>query len=282
MFEFTSKESDNPDLRERGFVYWRLMAIDPNLASQIILSEKPRISEDVSGYDPALLDVLVNNLGTLASIYVKPPELFVKKTKKVNLGEEEEADYEENAFNVNEPEVEEESSRKKDSRHKEEVEEENNEENQANNMETGTMEKPSSGGMNLIDLNDILGGAQSNVQMKQSVATSQDMMNLFESNQNMGNLLDNFSSMSVKVSKPSQIPKQLVLSENTPGFTNKKNGLSIEAALQRENNGGLSLYLTFSNATNVSIQVKYLILNIEYIFVYFRTSKSNSTKTTSA
>ena len=86
-------------------MYWRLMAIDPNLAAQIILCEKPRISEDVSGYDSTLLDVLVNNIGTLACIYVKPPELFVKAAKKENLGEEEETDYEENAINVNETNV---------------------------------------------------------------------------------------------------------------------------------------------------------------------------------
>lgn len=72
------------------------MNIDPNLATHIVLSEKAVISQESANLDPSLLDKLMDNLGTLAIIYSKPPELFVKKTKRVNIGEEEEYDLEDN------------------------------------------------------------------------------------------------------------------------------------------------------------------------------------------
>lgn len=83
MFEFTNNQSDNVDLRERGYIYYRLLELDPNVACTIILSEKPRISEESNLIEGSLLDKLVDNLGTLATIYVKPPESFVKRSKKV-------------------------------------------------------------------------------------------------------------------------------------------------------------------------------------------------------
>ena len=98
VFQFCEKESDYPDLRDRGFIYWRLIALDPNIASLIVLAEKPRISEDVSNIEGSLLDKLIDNLGTLSSVYSKAPELFTKKGKKINIGEEEEEEYEEQAL----------------------------------------------------------------------------------------------------------------------------------------------------------------------------------------
>ncbi len=240
VFEFTSKESDNPDLRERGFMYWRLMAIDPNLAAQIVLTDKPRISEDISGYDPSLLDVLVSNIGSLASIYVKPPELFVKKGRKENLGEEEETDYEENAINI--AEQEEVVDKKKESKSKK-------------REETEKEFQPKSG-MNLLDLNDILSGTvTSNITNNNSNKNNNlEIIGVFQSTNSIDHsLLQNVNSMSIRSKREAVIPKQNVLNENTSGYTNKNYGLSIDAALQRED-GNLTLYMTFTNKTNTQIQ----------------------------
>ena len=100
IFDFCTKECENADIRERGYIYYRLMSIDPQLASKIIITEKPKISEDISGYDEILLEKLMDNLGTLSTIYAKPPELFVKKTKNKYFEDEEKGEYEESAFNV--------------------------------------------------------------------------------------------------------------------------------------------------------------------------------------
>ena len=78
-----TEESDNPDLRDRGFVYWRLLSTDPEAARQVVLAEKPTISGDTSDLEPALLDELIANISTLASVYHKPPEAFA--ARKVSI-----------------------------------------------------------------------------------------------------------------------------------------------------------------------------------------------------
>lgn len=50
-----------------------------NLLQNIILSQKPAISTTISSLPTALLEQLLSELSTLASVYHKPPESFVGK-----------------------------------------------------------------------------------------------------------------------------------------------------------------------------------------------------------
>ena len=58
------------------------MAGDLDYAKSIVFAERPPISEDVGNLDTELLDSLLENLGTLASVYYKKPEHFVPKIKQ--------------------------------------------------------------------------------------------------------------------------------------------------------------------------------------------------------
>ncbi len=180
VFDFCFKECDNPDLRERGYVYWRLMNIDPNIATHIVLSEKAVISQESANLDPSLLDKLIDNLGTLAIIYLKPPELFVKKTKRVNIGEEEEYDLEDN--NLIDEEGENEFSNNKNNKNNHSNKDFNDSDlvhdktlvadfsskNQFGRDFAGAAAGGNNvvaqvnAGVNLIDLNDLLGGGPQN------------------------------------------------------------------------------------------------------------------------
>ncbi|CAK9138499.1 unnamed protein product, partial [Ilex paraguariensis] len=57
-------EMDNPDLRDRAYIYWHLLSIDPEAAKDVVLAEKPVI------------------------IYRKPPEAFVIRVKTTQRTEE--------------------------------------------------------------------------------------------------------------------------------------------------------------------------------------------------
>ncbi|KAJ6826811.1 beta-adaptin-like protein B [Iris pallida] len=74
-------ETDNPDLRDRAYIYWRLLSTDPEAAKEVVLAEKPVISDDSNQLDPSLLDELLANIATLSSVYHKPPEAFVSRAK---------------------------------------------------------------------------------------------------------------------------------------------------------------------------------------------------------
>ena len=74
VLKLATEESDNPDLRNRGYIYWRMLSNNPDLAKQVILCEKPTISEDSSTLEPVVLDKLINNISMLSSVYFKMPE----------------------------------------------------------------------------------------------------------------------------------------------------------------------------------------------------------------
>jgi AP-1 complex subunit beta-1 len=90
-----TEDSDNPDLRNRGYIYWRMLSSNPDEAKNIILCSKPTISEDKGTLEPQILERLVDNIGMLSSVYFKPPEAFVKKIRdKINERLDLENEYE--------------------------------------------------------------------------------------------------------------------------------------------------------------------------------------------
>ena len=81
ILSMATDDSDNPDLRDRGYVYWRLLSTEPEAAKQVVLAEKPVISDDTFKIDPSLLDQLISNI-SLASVYHKPPKHLRKFHRK--------------------------------------------------------------------------------------------------------------------------------------------------------------------------------------------------------
>ncbi|XP_060533986.1 AP-1 complex subunit beta-1 [Cylas formicarius] len=96
VLSLATQDSDNPDLRDRGFIYWRLLSTDPAAAKEVVLADKPLISEETDLLEPTLLDELICHISSLASVYHKPPTAFVegrtagiRKTLPARQGSEE-------------------------------------------------------------------------------------------------------------------------------------------------------------------------------------------------
>lgn len=71
----STEESDNPDLRDRGYIYWRMLSTDPEATKFVVLGDKPEFSiDDTDGYDDAFLDNLIENIGHLTSVYHITPD----------------------------------------------------------------------------------------------------------------------------------------------------------------------------------------------------------------
>ncbi|KAK8021351.1 hypothetical protein PG990_006489 [Apiospora arundinis] len=79
VLQQATTENDNPDIRDRAYVYWRLLSGDLDVAKNIVLSQKPAITTTMTSLPTALLEQLLAELSTLASVYHKPPESFVGK-----------------------------------------------------------------------------------------------------------------------------------------------------------------------------------------------------------
>eukprot|EP00494_Astrolonche_serrata_P025181 UN25442 len=85
VLNIATEKSDNPDLRDRGYVYWRLLSSDPKAARNVVLAKRPEISCDTFKLDDEYLDKLMQNISTLSSVYHKLPSAFVKDYQEVGF-----------------------------------------------------------------------------------------------------------------------------------------------------------------------------------------------------
>lgn len=81
VLKWATEEVENPDCRDRGFMYWRLLSTDPTTAREIVLSEKPAISTETDRMDRQLLDQLLLHGSSLASIFHRVPNTFIRGSK---------------------------------------------------------------------------------------------------------------------------------------------------------------------------------------------------------
>ena len=72
VLKWATEDTDNPDLRDRGYMYWRLLSSDPVTAKQVVMGEKPAITAESEKLDAATLEEMCLNIGTLATVYLKP------------------------------------------------------------------------------------------------------------------------------------------------------------------------------------------------------------------
>ena len=228
VFDFCTKECEDPDVRDRGYMYYRLMTIDPQIANKIIVNEKPRINEDVSGFDDNLLAILMDNLGTLSTIYEKPPEAFVKKTKEKYFEDDNEGEYEESQFNVNEEEYNDIPKEKKEKKEKN---------ININNEEEQQPQPQPKSNIDLLDLGDFNTGNNNNIMNNNNINNNQGTgMDLLGALSNIdlggggGNMNNNNMNNNIN------IQRYTVIEENSPGVSNPNKGLEVDASVFNNNN----------------------------------------------
>ena len=81
VLKWATEDIDNPDLRDRGYMYWRLLATNAGAAKGIVMGERPPVNTDTDRMELGALDQLLLHTGTLGSIYHKTPESFIRHAK---------------------------------------------------------------------------------------------------------------------------------------------------------------------------------------------------------
>lgn len=85
VLKWATEETDNPDLRDRAYMYWRLLSTDMNSARQIVMGEKPPITAESEKLDPQTLEEMCLNVGTLATVYLKPVQTVFRSARPRRL-----------------------------------------------------------------------------------------------------------------------------------------------------------------------------------------------------
>lgn len=85
VLKWCTEETDDPDLRDRGYMYWRLLSTDPATARQVVMGQKPPISAESEKLDSRTLEELCLNVGTLATVYLKPVQQVFRSARTRRL-----------------------------------------------------------------------------------------------------------------------------------------------------------------------------------------------------
>eukprot|EP01083_Nonionella_stella_P055377 146107_1 len=85
VLHLATESSDNPDLRDRAYVYWRLLSTDPTAARKVVLAERPLISVQNTHFPKPYLSSLLENISSLSSVYHCTPNEFVIEDKHVSF-----------------------------------------------------------------------------------------------------------------------------------------------------------------------------------------------------
>lgn len=87
VLKWCTEDTDDPDLRDRGYMYWRLLSTDPAAAKEVVMGEKPPITAESEKLEPNTLEELCLNVGTLATVYLKPVQQVFRSARPKRLGD---------------------------------------------------------------------------------------------------------------------------------------------------------------------------------------------------
>ena len=121
-----AEESENPDIRDRAYIYWRLLEIDPDIAKDMMVSEKPPFDfTDEDDLEPDVVDDMICNMTNVSAVYLKKQKEMITEEDYINDPvAKQEREEEEKEEKRRKKEREEKEKEKKKSKEEEEKEKE--------------------------------------------------------------------------------------------------------------------------------------------------------------
>ncbi|WFC94572.1 hypothetical protein MBRA1_001205 [Malassezia brasiliensis] len=81
VLKWATQDVTHPDCRDRGYMYWRLLSSDAEKARRVVLAQLPIIETHNDRMDRKLLDQLLLQGNSLASVYFRTPQTFIQGGK---------------------------------------------------------------------------------------------------------------------------------------------------------------------------------------------------------
>jgi hypothetical protein len=89
-----TKDSNVPDVKNRALIYWRILSADSQVAKGIVIFRKQTVAHSGIQFDDAILDELLNNMGTVAGVLHVVPSDFVTRVRFSHAVDQEDLDTE--------------------------------------------------------------------------------------------------------------------------------------------------------------------------------------------
>jgi len=86
ILQVGAEETENPDVRDRAYVYWRLLEVEPDIAKEMIYGERLKFDfkEDIN-MAPELVDDIIKNMTNISAVYHKYGKDLVVKDDMIVL-----------------------------------------------------------------------------------------------------------------------------------------------------------------------------------------------------
>ena len=238
VLHLASELSDNPDLRDRGYIYWRMLSTDPTRTKDVVMAKRPEFSEDLSNLmDDTTLEIFTDFGIQKSAVSALNPQ---------RSNEPEDVD--------SEPEEEEEKPKKvKKEKTKDKKKKKENKKEEVDREEVIETTKPKS------DIDDIFGFGDEPAQDSQvtSDVVSDPLADIFggtsstaPTNSWENDLFGGGSAPVVGSTAGIFVKPEFseVLSSSTPGTAKKVAGLQIKARFYQDGSG-IKLDLVLYNST---------------------------------
>ncbi|EAY22531.1 Adaptin N terminal region family protein [Trichomonas vaginalis G3] len=89
-----TKGDVSPDVRNRAYIYWRLLSAEGNISQLVVKFDKVKVSSSGEHYEDSVLSELIRNMGSVAGVLHVVPGDFVHRVCYENRHEDEEVDEE--------------------------------------------------------------------------------------------------------------------------------------------------------------------------------------------
>jgi vesicle coat complex subunit len=80
LLTVATENVSNPDVRDRAFIYWRMLSTDPEKTKTVVFGYRPQAKENDKLVDQAFLSEIMKSMGYVSSLFEKKPEELFQKS----------------------------------------------------------------------------------------------------------------------------------------------------------------------------------------------------------
>jgi hypothetical protein len=87
LLTVATENVSNPDVRDRAFIYWRMLSTDPEKTKTVVFGYRPQAKDNDKLVDQSFLSEIMKSMGYVSSLFEKKPEeLFQKSLAEQKVG----------------------------------------------------------------------------------------------------------------------------------------------------------------------------------------------------
>lgn len=74
LLTVATENVNNPDVRDRAFIYWRMLSTDPEKTKTVVFGYRPQAKDNDKLVDQSFLSDMMKSMGYASSLFEKRPE----------------------------------------------------------------------------------------------------------------------------------------------------------------------------------------------------------------